>query len=123
MSDCVVILFQSRVKMDILLRVLTGAFFSIVIASCTVTHTEKPSLIFQVNQSQIKFDSSSVESANLVETGSTQRNFYGLQLKLKTDTAKELGKLTEKHIGEQSTFMQNGRVVSSAVIQSKLGDD
>ncbi len=116
--------------MNILLRAITvilGVFCSIAIASGTTALAENSntqlSLVFQVNQSQMKFDSSTVESANLVDTVPIRRPFYGLKLKLKAGAAKKFRELTGQNIGKQANIMLNGRVVSSPVIQSELGNE
>ncbi len=84
------ILHHRCYKMNNLLRTTTiifgAAFFPIVIASSSTstaksTNTQPQSMLFQVIQSQMRFDSSTVDSATLDENAS---NEHVLHLKLKT---------------------------------------
>lgn len=116
--------------MNILMRatkILFSVAFFFVVSSNATAHSENSnthmSLVFQVEQSRIKFDSSTVQSAKLVDAASTQQPLYGLELKLKAAATKKMRTLTHHSIGKQSNILLNGRVVSSAVIQSELGGE
>ncbi|MBA2651590.1 MAG: preprotein translocase subunit SecD [Tatlockia sp.] len=115
--------------MSILVRtiitILGMAFFSATLASSATTiagntNTENSSMLFQVIQSQMVFDNSTIESATIISPVNTT-NTYGVNLKLKTNAAYKLGRLTEENIGKRVNIILNGEVVSSAIIQDKLG--
>ncbi|MBA2709512.1 MAG: preprotein translocase subunit SecD [Tatlockia sp.] len=115
--------------MNKLLRTITiifgAAFFPIVIASSSTsiaknTNKQQQLMVFQVIQSQMKFDSSTVSSATLDENDSNEAI---LHLKLKTIAASKLKELTDRNIGKQVNIILNGRVITSPVIQSSLGGE
>ena len=78
------------------------------------------SLEFQVIQSQMIFDSSTIESATISPLGN---DFYGVNLKLKAAASNQLNALTEVSIGKRANLIFNGTVISSPTIQSKLGGE
>ncbi len=78
------------------------------------------SVVFQIIQSQIVFDNSTVESATISVPKNTADR-YGVNIKLKTAAANKLSDLTQKNIGKQANIMLNGKMISSATIQGQLG--
>lgn len=81
---------------------------------------DKTSMLFQVVQEQMVFDSSTVESATVVPVDKAS-DLYGVQLKLKKEAAAKFGELTAKNIGKQLNIIIEGMVISSPIIRSKLG--
>jgi preprotein translocase subunit SecD len=93
--------------------------FSITTAMAHNTD-HKTSIVFQVIQNQMVFDSSTVESATVVPVDN-KSDQYGLQLKLKNGAATKLEALTSKNIGKRVNFILDGVVISSPIVQSRLG--
>ncbi|HAU0298528.1 TPA: preprotein translocase subunit SecD, partial [Legionella pneumophila] len=105
-----------------------GVFFllSAMASSPTTTDIDASkdisSLVFQVIQSQMVLDSSTVESATIV-LPETPTDSYGVRIKLKTIAATKFGQMTENGIGKQGSFILNGIVISNPIIRSRIGDE
>ncbi|HAU0263993.1 TPA: preprotein translocase subunit SecD [Legionella pneumophila] len=117
--------------MNIIIKVivaLVGVFFllSAMASSPTTTDIDASkdisSLVFQVIQSQMVLDSSTVESATIV-LPETPTDSYGVRIKLKTIAATKFGQMTENGIGKQGSFILNGIVISNPIIRSRIGDE
>ncbi|HCJ4219203.1 TPA: preprotein translocase subunit SecD, partial [Legionella pneumophila] len=80
------------------------------------------SLVFQVIQSQMVLDRSTVESATIV-LPETPTDSYGVRIKLKTIAATKFGQITANSIGKQGSFILNGMVISNPIIRSRIGDE
>ena len=78
------------------------------------------SMVFQVIQSQMVFDSSTVESATIVSP-QIATDSYGVNIKLTSIAATKLRQLTEKSIGKHMNIVLNTLVISSPIIRSGLG--
>ena len=98
--------------------ILGALLFSTVIAAPQTS--SKQSIIFQVNQDSMRFDSSTLESATLVPANGTA-DTYAVQLKLKKEAAVKLKTISSQNIGKQSHITFNGKLISSPTIQSELG--
>lgn len=104
-----------------LTTLLSVLILSITTAAAQNTE-DKTSMLFQVVQGQMVFDSSTVESATVVPVD-TASDLYGVQLKLKNEAAAKFGDLTAKNIGKQLNIIIEGMVISSPIIRSKLGPE
>lgn len=96
--------------------ILNILLFSTVIAA--PQNTNEQSIIFQVNQDDVAFNNSTLESATLITVNAT--NEYGVQLKLKKDAAIKLRTISSQNIGKKSRITLNGKLISSPTIQSEL---
>ena len=95
--------------------------FSITTAMAQNTD-HKTTMVFQVIQDQMVFDSSTVESATITPIDKTSDlDAYGVQLKLKKDVAAKFSALTAKNIGKRVNFIFDGIVISSPIVQSSIG--
>jgi preprotein translocase subunit SecD len=113
-----------------LITILGTAIVSTTIASGTTTSAESTtkrhaSMVFQVVQTQMVFDRSTVESATIISPEPADEKqatgVYAVQLKLKTNAAEKFGLLTEKNIGKRMNIIFKNSVISSPIIQSKIG--
>lgn len=77
-------------------------------------------VVFQIIQSQMVFDNSTVESAT-ISTPKNMADTYGVNLKLKATAANKLNDLAQKNMGKQANIILNRKMVSSATIQGQLG--
>lgn len=78
------------------------------------------SITFQVIQAQVSFNNASFEKATVLEQNDKT---YAIQLKLTTAAADELAHLSSEGIGKTLNIIVNGKIISSATIQSPLGDN
>lgn len=79
-------------------------------------------VIFKVNRDQVIFNNKTVESVTFDQP---QKNVdrYNLSVKLKAAGAQQLKNLTANNIGKKAQLIINGEIISTATIQSELGDD
>ncbi|HHT9772119.1 SecDF P1 head subdomain-containing protein [Legionella pneumophila] len=107
---------------------LVGVFFLPLAMASSPTTTDIDaskdisSLVFQVIQSQMVLDRSTVESATIV-LPETPTDSYGVRIKLKTIAATKFGQMTANSIGKQGSFILNGMVISNPIIRSRIGDE
>ncbi|HAT9216263.1 TPA: preprotein translocase subunit SecD [Legionella pneumophila subsp. pneumophila] len=107
---------------------LVGVFFLPLAMASSPTTTDIDaskdisSLVFQVIQSQMVLDRSTVESATIV-LPETPTDSYGVCIKLKTIAATKFGQITANSIGKQGSFILNGMVISNPIIRSRIGDE
>ncbi|HFE6152731.1 TPA: SecDF P1 head subdomain-containing protein [Legionella pneumophila] len=107
---------------------LVGVFFLPLAMASSPTTTDIDaskdisSLVFQVIQSQMVLDRSTVESATIV-LPETPTDSYGVRIKLKTIAATKFGQITANSIGKQGSFILNGMVISNPIIRSRIGDE
>lgn len=106
-----------KFKMSISCIILSFAAF--VQAEQPVKSTENL-LVFQVVQAQMMLDSSTVKSASLIQHD--DGGYGGLLIELKPAAAEELGKLTSDNMGKTLILSFNNTIISSAQIQSVLGN-
>lgn len=86
---------------------------SINVAWCGTTAS------FQIIQEQFIFDSSTVEKAN-ISMPNAYHDSYAVEINLKKAASDKLEKLTQENIGKKLNFVLNGKIISSAIIHSKL---
>ncbi|HFE8540046.1 SecDF P1 head subdomain-containing protein [Legionella pneumophila] len=107
---------------------LVGVFFLPLAMASSPTTTDIDaskdisSLVFQVIQSQMVLDRSTVESATIV-LPETPTDSYGVRIKLKTIAATKFGQMTANSIGKHGSFILNGMVISNPIIRSRIGDE
>jgi len=102
------------------LTILFGVLFlSLAVAETPNTDNQSP-MLFQVDREEIVFNSSTIESATIVPVDDATDQ-YGISLKLKNDAAVKFIDLTAKSIGKQARIILNGVLISSPMIQGKLG--
>src|SRR5690348_449717 len=80
------------------------------------------SLSFQVIQSQLFFDKTTVEAATLSPPQDNSGS-YGVNIKLKAAAAKQLEKLSQAGLGKTANIIFNKQVISSPTIRSKLSGE
>lgn len=100
-----------------LLLTISLILFSLECFSSTSQSSEN-SLTFQIVQTQITFNSSNIKSVAVVKQDD---NKYGLTIQLKAEAADEFARLTNANIGKIANIVFNGKIISTAMIQSKLG--
>lgn len=99
---------------------LFGVLFLSLAGAETLNTDNQSSMLFQMDREEMVFNSSTIESATIVPVDDATDQ-YGISLKLKNDTAEKFSDLTAKNIGKQARILLNGVLISSPMIQGKLG--
>lgn len=76
------------------------------------------SIVFQVIQSEISFNTSNVESAAVLKS---EDNRYNVEIKLMPSAAKEFERITRRNIDKPANMVFNDKIISRAVIRSQIG--
>ena len=85
-------------------------------------NAESPSnlLTFQIIQSEINFNHPDIKSAEVIKQAD---NRYGIKIKLNAQASEQLKQMTKANIGKISHLVFNGKIISTATIQSELEGD
>ncbi|OGT35684.1 MAG: hypothetical protein A3F11_07195 [Gammaproteobacteria bacterium RIFCSPHIGHO2_12_FULL_37_14] len=96
-----------------------SVIFSLIFFSSAMANNPTPNhgVVFQVIQSQIIFDQSTIQSAHLTKSAT------GVHVILKPAAAKQFSNLTKNPIGKIANIVINGKIINSATINSALGKD
>lgn len=80
--------------------------------------TQQNHMVFQVVQNQLAFDNALIKHASIIEN--KDGTFGGLEVTLKPSASKEIKRITTAGIGKVANLVINGKIVSSAKLQSSL---
>ena len=96
-----------------------SVIFSVIFFSPAMANNPTPNhgVVFQVIQSQIIFDHSTIQSANLTKSA------IGVHVILKPSATKQFSDLTKNGTGKIANIVLNGKIIDSATINSTLGND
>lgn len=101
------------------LIIIFWMFFSVAAMAMSSNTNLDHSVIFQIIQNQIILDNSTIKSATIITSKNTA-NQYEVNVKLKTTAANKINDLTQQNMGKQVNIILNGKIISSATIQSPL---
>jgi preprotein translocase subunit SecD len=73
---------------------------------------------FQVIQDQLNFDNNSIKTASL--SVNKDGSYSGLEIELKPSASNDLNRVTTANVGKVVNLVINGRIITSATIQSPL---
>lgn len=106
---------KNFLKIILLFSLLTSVSYAYI------SNQQTNMLRFQVVQSDIVFNKTTVDSAT-IQYPKTSADSYGVSVKLNEVATHALSKMTEEGLGKKVNIILNGKVISSAILLDKLGD-
>ena len=98
-------------------NVLLRLVFFILLFRLSYAAQSSNSIIFQINNKCILFNSKTLESVSLIEE---TNQFVQLNLTFKPSTTKEMKNVTQENINKKAELIYNGTIISDSIVSGVI---